>query len=371
MRTGLLLNMVMPSGQTAPDIYTEALEQATIADEIGYDSIWVGESHFNEADVCPQPQTMVNAVASVTRAVRVGTASKVIGLDNPIRVAEDFAVLDLASNGRAVLGASAGDDAEAYRRYNVEFGDREDRFEEYVDIIVRSWTCDGFSYSGKFYRFPSTAEPDANGNAFVREPYKAPHVAQWLRAGQPVSHLPLTPKPVQLPHPPIWIEASSSRLISFAAKGGYTYLPSLLESTATMKGRVAAYRKELAAAGRAAAEVEWPVVRVCYVAQTSEQAHADTDGPLQALFTHHANSGRLAAVEGKKVAGGALSHENLTAERAIIGNIDEVVDGVKRLYEDIGTNHFIACMALPGLRHDKTIESMRLFNSEVWSRLQA
>jgi alkanesulfonate monooxygenase SsuD/methylene tetrahydromethanopterin reductase-like flavin-dependent oxidoreductase (luciferase family) len=174
-----------------------------------------------------------------------------------------------------------------------------------------------------------------------------------------------------VPHPPVWVEATSSGLIDFAARAGHTYLPSFLESTDTMKKRVGQYRQALAAAGRAATEVEWPVIRVCYVAATSEQARADTDGPLQELFAHYAGNGRLAAAEGGPVGDDSLSYEKLAAERAIIGDVDEVVDGVKRLYHDIGTNHFIACMRLPGLRHDKVLESIRLFNSEVWSRLQA
>ncbi len=371
MRIGLFFNTLLTADQTAADAYTEILEQAEIADDVGYDSLWVGETHFHAAEASPQPQTLLNAIASVTHGVRLGTASKAITLDNPIRVAEDFAVLDLASNGRVVLGAAAGDDAEAFKHYHVSYEDREDRFREYLDLIVKSWTCDGFSYAGKYHRIPSYAEPDSAGNVFAREPYTPPQSPQWLRAGTKVAYLPLTPKPVQLPHPPVWVGATSDALIDFAATAGYTYLPSFLEATATFRARVARYRRTLLAAGRATAEVEWPAVRVCYVAETSEQARQDMAGPLQALFAHHAATGRLAAAEGRVVAAADLSYEKLAAERAIIGSVDEVVDGVKRLYQEAGMNHFIACMSLPGLRHDKVIASMRLFNAEVWSRLQA
>lgn len=371
MRTGLLFNTVLTGDQTVSDLYTEILEQAQIADDVGYDSLWVGEAHFQDNEASPQPQALAAAIASVTSAVRVGTASKAITLDNPIRVAEDFAVLDLQSNGRAVLGAGAGSDAAAFKHYGVSFDDREERFREYLDIIVKSWTCDGFSYAGKFYRIPSYAKPDSSGNPFSREPYAPPQTPQWLRAGTKVAHLPLTPKPVQLPHPPVWVESGSDALIDFAGKAGFTYLPSFLESTATLKARVARYRRALEAAGRAAHEVEWPAVRVCFVAETSAEARRAAEGPLQALFAHYAKSGRLAAAEGRAVAADALSYEKLVAERAIIGSVDEVVDGVKRLYQEAGTNHFIACMSLPGLRHDLAIDSIRLFNAEVWCRLQA
>lgn len=155
-----------------------ALEQAEIADEIGFDSLWVGESHFNEKEPIPQPQTMLNAFASV------------------------------------------GNDAEAFAHYKVSFDDREERFKEYIDIISKSWTCDGFSYTGKFYQFPSNIAPAEDEASFEREPYKPPQIDQWQRAGQPVSYLPMIPKGVQLPHLPIWIQSSSTEMLSYAARSG-------------------------------------------------------------------------------------------------------------------------------------------------------
>jgi len=159
-------------------------------------------------------------------------------------------------------------------------------------------------------------------------------------------------------------------MLSYAARSGYSYLPSFLESDEKLKERVRYYRQELEAAGRDVAEVEWPVIRVCYVTESSEAARSDVEGPLNALFEHYAETGQLATAEGADVPAENLSYEKLIAERAIVGSVEEVVDRIKQLYEEVGTNHFIACMALPGLSHDKVIKSITLFNQDVWSRLQ-
>ena len=159
-----------------------------------------GESHFSDGNLTGSVVDLLGALAGSTRFIRLGSAGKALALQHPARASEDFAVLDLLSNGRAILGAGIGDSEAAFAAFGVPFGERRARFEEALDFIAQAWTSDAFSYGGRFTHFPRKTPGNAE-NPYTHEPYEKPFKLQWRRAGLEPKYLAVTPRPVQIPHP--------------------------------------------------------------------------------------------------------------------------------------------------------------------------
>src|ERR1700758_3408731 len=170
------------------EIYRQALGQVKLAEEVNFDSAWIPEHHFLENGHCPSPIVIASAMASVTKRIKIGSAVVALPLHNPLKVAEDAAVVDTISNGRFILGVGLGYREEEFDGFGIPMNQRPSRMEEGIDVIVRSWTQDNFSYEGKRYRF---------------------------------HNLKVTPKPVQKPHIPIYIGAFEEPAINRAGRLGY------------------------------------------------------------------------------------------------------------------------------------------------------
>ncbi|MGE3498145.1 MAG: LLM class flavin-dependent oxidoreductase [Candidatus Binatia bacterium] len=138
--------------RTVQRFYDELLDQATAADELGLASFWVAEHHFHEYGVIPRPAVWLAAAARVTRRIRLGSAVVVLPFDNPLRVAEDYAMADLLSDGRLELGIGSGYLAHEFAGFGIHTDDRRARFQEALDIILAAWTGEPVTYAGKFYR---------------------------------------------------------------------------------------------------------------------------------------------------------------------------------------------------------------------------
>jgi alkanesulfonate monooxygenase SsuD/methylene tetrahydromethanopterin reductase-like flavin-dependent oxidoreductase (luciferase family) len=164
---------------------------------------------------------------------------------------------------------------------------------------------------------------------------------------------------------------AGNSLIEFAAKRGFTYVPSPFESFITVKARVEHYRETLLASGRDPSEVEWPIIRHVYVGESTEGALRDAEGPLTALYQKYHQKGLVSQAEGRSVSDAELTWPKLLEDRVIVGDWRTVVDKIKTYYDEVGTSHVICQMSLPGLEHHKVMSAIRLFAGEVSAKLQA
>jgi alkanesulfonate monooxygenase SsuD/methylene tetrahydromethanopterin reductase-like flavin-dependent oxidoreductase (luciferase family) len=129
------------------DFYAELLEQAEAADEWGFDSFWVAEHHFHEYGAVPRPPVLLAAAAQRTRRIRLGSGVVVLPFDHPLRVAEDYAMVDVLSGGRLNLGVGSGYLKHEYAGFGVDPEDKRARFDEALEILLRAWTGERFSYA--------------------------------------------------------------------------------------------------------------------------------------------------------------------------------------------------------------------------------
>ena len=138
------------ANQFVADITAEALH----ADALGMHSAWIGEHHFNSLGVLSCPDLVLAYIAARTRHIRLAPAVTVLPLHHPIRVAEQWATLDLLSNGRVDFAAGRGYDSREYEPFRVDFEDNQGIFEEGMELVRRLWAADErISHHGKHYSF--------------------------------------------------------------------------------------------------------------------------------------------------------------------------------------------------------------------------
>jgi alkanesulfonate monooxygenase SsuD/methylene tetrahydromethanopterin reductase-like flavin-dependent oxidoreductase (luciferase family) len=332
MRVGVLLTGALQEIAVA-DAYQQWIEHVQVAEENGFDSAWIIESHFSARVPCPSPITLGAAIAAATRDILVGVSVK-LPLEHPLKICEDAAVLDLLSGGRLLFGADPGVGEEEWNGSRFAWPERWEIFCEALDIIVKGWTQDSFAYLGKFYRLPVETRVADRDNPFQPEPCDPPHLMPMERAGLPFDYLSVLPKPVQIPHPPIYLGGGSQRSVEFTARNGNSLL---LVRDGDAAQTAAAYWRALEQAGRHKHEVDLVIARDVYV---------EADG-------HKARS--------------RVDH---VADNALVGSPREVLDGIKALQRETGLRHFLCHMQLPGLSPDCVNDSLRLFASEVRPLLQ-
>ncbi|HUA52497.1 MAG TPA: LLM class flavin-dependent oxidoreductase [Candidatus Sulfotelmatobacter sp.] len=141
--------------RTANQFVADILDEAIYAEALGMHSAWVGEHHFNSLGVLSCPDIVLAAVAARTRRIRLAPAVTVLPLHHPIKVAEQWATLDLLSNGRVDWAAGRGYDRREYEPFKVDFTDNQAIFEEGMAVVRRLWSAGGerISHHGKYYQF--------------------------------------------------------------------------------------------------------------------------------------------------------------------------------------------------------------------------
>jgi len=155
MNLGLFSLMPQRDAARTPQaIYGDMTDQVAIADDAGFDVAWFAEHHFSNYCLCPSPLAMAMYAAGRTQRIRLGAAVLVLPLYEPLRMLEDFAVLDQISGGRAILGIGSGYQKHEFHRFGVEIEEGYDRFHEYVEVIERYLAGDPLSYEGKFLQIP-------------------------------------------------------------------------------------------------------------------------------------------------------------------------------------------------------------------------
>src|SRR6516225_2787165 len=153
MRFGLYAELQTPPEKPHAELMTEVMRQMEHADQVGFDVYSIIEHHFfQEFSISANPLALICAVAQKTRRLRFRVALHTLPLANPMRLAGEIAAADIITNGRLEAGLGRGH-AWLFARSGVDLAESRGRFEEALDILVRAWTEDTFSYQGRYYRF--------------------------------------------------------------------------------------------------------------------------------------------------------------------------------------------------------------------------
>lgn len=220
-------------------VYRRALERIAIMDRSGYDAVWLTEHHFTDYSVCPSIPVIGTFAAARTSRLRIGTGVCLAGFYHPLRLAEEIALLDVLSGGRVNWGAGRGFDPNEFAAFGVPVEESHARFRETVEIVLAAWTHDRLTYTGEFFSFDGVE---------------------------------VLPKPLQRPHPPVWLAASSPAAVERAAAAGHAILMDPHATHAELGNKLALYRKTLARHGHSLDGRQIPMARFFAVAATDAEA---------------------------------------------------------------------------------------------------
>lgn len=239
MRVGLSWDL---DGDDAGATWPRVTAEAEAADRLGYDSVWIAEAR-DSASACSSPSMWLTFLARRTKNVQLRPA-RLVTHANPVRVAEEVAVLDGFSRGRAGLAFVAAGAQ----------GVSAPRLHETVDFLAHAWALDEFRYRGDHVRFPSHTPDDAPYGATTPES-AAPYVPQWEWGPETPDFLAITPKPYAT-RPPLYVEIADDETLEWAAARGISPLITAVTPTAEAIERLTRYRAVADAHHRSRAEVE-------------------------------------------------------------------------------------------------------------------
>ena len=325
------------SGFSHVQLYREMLEQIEVAEELGYDSVWLTEHHFLPDGYLPALLACAAGMATRTSRIKIGLGVILLPLYDPIHLAEEAAVVDLLSEGRLIFGIAPGYRPEEFAGFRTPREKRGARMEEIMNILIRAWTQERFSFEGKFYSY---------------------------------TDMTVTPKPVQKPHPPIWIGASIKAGVRRVARYGLPLLASPRHRLEELEAHYAMYQDFCDTFGTQGPLR--PVMRDVYVAETTAQAEAEAREHV--VYIHREWYGAwsqwrpLTTDQGKRVVDKSEVQFEEIRGRFIIGDPDSVSQEIERYRQKLGMDYLIVRMQFPGLAHDKALRSMRLFAKEVMPR---
>jgi len=137
---------------TVGQVYETIIREVCVAEELGWDNVWFAEHHFDAfGGAVPSPALLASAVAMRTTRVRIGAAVIVLPLHHPVRVAEEYAMLDVLSGGRVDLGIGRGFSRHEFASLGISMESRDGRFAEGVSVLLEAWTRERFSFKGDHY----------------------------------------------------------------------------------------------------------------------------------------------------------------------------------------------------------------------------
>ena len=343
MEFGLFFLMQRDERWSEAQVYESGLEQMLAAEALGYSSVWIAEHHFNDYGLCPAPPVLASYVAARSTALRLGMGVSLMPLHHPIDLAEQLAVLDVVSGGRLDVGIGRGGTAQDYQTFGSDRAESRPRVEEGIEIMRECWTGRPFDYRGRF------------------------HSAERLH---------MRPRPVQRPHPPLFIAANSEDSVRSAARLGLPTLSSFFVPLAELQRRTRLYRESARAAGRSDAEIDalerqsW-VMRVVHVAPDRDEALRVTEPAFMgyqrkmAVLRTESTGGGLADSFDRSLLRLRPFGEYLDDGWAHFGTPDEVRTGLQAYLDATGYERVLLVMALPGLETRHALRSMRLFAEEV------
>ena len=353
MRFGTYYFLQAPPSLSHPEVIHREIEQMVWTEELGFDSIWLTEHHFIEYGLSVSPAVLAAAAAMRTRRVRIGLAAAILPFHDPVRLAEELAMVDVLSGGRLDVGVGRGNRPVEFEGYRVPQIENRERFDEALEILVRAWTRERFSYEGRHHTIPE-----------VR----------------------VIPKPLQQPHPPLYVVCTSPDTIEATALRGLPMLNSWLRGPIDpLVAQRDAYVKACQKAGRSEAELasllgRWGVSRHIHVAPTDAEALVEAKDaemwyqealrrfliPERIDRVHPLLQPGFRAMEARLA---TITWEQLVAETVAFGSPDTVAGKIDELRR-LGVGEVLCWMNFGGLPQERVRRSMELFAREVMPRFR-
>jgi alkanesulfonate monooxygenase SsuD/methylene tetrahydromethanopterin reductase-like flavin-dependent oxidoreductase (luciferase family) len=351
LKVGLLHLFEDPQGKTEGEMYEENIQLAEYADTIGLDTVWIAEHHFSEYGVMPSTQVFGTYIAARTKRIRIGTGVVVLPFHNPIRVAEEFAFLDVLSGGRLDFGIGRGYQPHEFEGYGIPIQEARERYDEERQIIRMAWETGEVNFEGKYYRFKKVTP---------------------------------RPRPLQKPHPPIFGASFNPDTIKYQAlqKNHLLFTPLLAGPE-----KLGEYREHLEKVGEDPSRYRKAGLVFVYVADTKDRALKEFEHPCMwyfRTFTKYISREKypdteryykqlnemyfnfLTAYDKKELSFQEIVDSGPFQHGFLIGSpkdVNERLDMLLELYPDL--TDLLCWTRLGGLEHRLCMRSMKLLVEKV------
>lgn len=354
MKVGIALNMLHQPGRPDASVVGEHLAMGDLAEPLGFDSLFALEHHFTGYAMSPAPTQLLAYYAGRTRRITLGTAVIVLPWHDPVRVAEQIALLDILCGGRCLFGFGRGAASVEYEGFRIPMGEARPRFVEAAQIIVKALSSDSFDYHGEFHQIPRTA---------------------------------IRPRPISHPERRFYASAVSPESAEIMAKLGFGILMVMQNEWAKASDDIAKYRDIATAAGHTPRP---PIIltNVCCAesrAEAQERAIKYLGQKWQSIDDHyHFSDGHLSTVKGYESYGKmartyAKINESADAKAKatdfyvsiqIVGTPDDCLQKIGELQRLTGLDHLVTEFSFGAMPHEEAEVNMRLFADRVMPILQ-
>ncbi|HET7036830.1 MAG TPA: LLM class flavin-dependent oxidoreductase [Thermomicrobiaceae bacterium] len=327
------------------EAYARHLSDVALADRLGLDFYFTAERHFMPHYRTPSPSVWLGAVAARTRRIRLGALAYVLPLHNPVRLAEEVAMLDHLSNGRMEVGIGLGHRVEELLSMRIDPREREALMMEGLVLLVRAWRGERFDHPGQRYDFADI--------------YVEP--------------------PLQRPFPPLWYAGNNPEAAAWAARNGLS-LAVGFQPAERLAAPCAAYREALSAveaADQQPAAARPPcrlaLMRHLYLAESDERAYDEMARDLMRLGDLFAASpSQVAASEAPRRLSRSEAEQQveqlLRDETVIGGGPERVAASIAASARQLGLDVFLANPYLTGVESRRVRRTLRLYAEQVRPR---
>jgi alkanesulfonate monooxygenase SsuD/methylene tetrahydromethanopterin reductase-like flavin-dependent oxidoreductase (luciferase family) len=328
-------------------VYRQAVEQVVAADELGFDQVWEVEHHFlEEYSHSPAPEVFLSYCAALTRNIRFGhgIALMLPPVNHPARVAERAAALDLLSDGRLEFGTGRSATWTELGAFRCEPDDTKEMWDECTRAVVKMWTTDNFSWQGKHFSMPPRN---------------------------------VIPKPLQKPHPPLWVAVQSPETAVQAGERGMGMLGVTLGAPLDYQQMVRDYRRAIRNCDPVGEFVNEQVNGVAFMHCGEDDAEAKLIGGMAAT-QFGVRAAHLVGIGGIYPSPAYHTHASAAPLRTRPGDVvGPVREGtpigdpefcIKQLkwWEEIGVDRMVFLINTgETIRQEKVLDSLRLFAREV------
>ena len=374
MRIGYFCNSTnFGNKKSYNQVLKEIREIALYCDQNDWDSIWFSEHHFSHEgmEICPNPILLSSDIAARTKNIRIGQAASIITFWNPIRAAEDIALLDQLSNGRVEAGVGRGIYGREALNMNAD-ADMKDQaknfrlFEETLTIIKKAWTQDFFNHQGEFYTYPA---PN-----FEWEHDMSPPSSEFMNLNTKIlEKISVVPKPVQKPHPPLWQVVDSPSSIQWAAKNDISVIM-WIPPVKSLKKRFEIYQQAKSEKEKRHVDLGEgiSVVRDMFVADSMEEAKEKAGEQMvnymrwvchwRGLGTHMNPGEELPKTDHKL---DLLSYEFLHERNMLFGTVDYIINKIEEMQTESNLQNLKVWSNFPGVKHEDCMKSIKLFTEKI------
>jgi alkanesulfonate monooxygenase SsuD/methylene tetrahydromethanopterin reductase-like flavin-dependent oxidoreductase (luciferase family) len=354
MKVGIALNMLCQEGRSDASVVGEHLAMGDLAEPLGFDSLFALEHHFTGYAMSPAPTQLLSYYAGRTKRIQLGTAVIVLPWHDPVRVAEQIALLDILCGGRCVFGFGRGAASVEYEGFRIPMGEARPRFVEAAQIVVKALANDSFEHQGEFFQIPRTS---------------------------------IRPRPISHPERRFHASAVSPDSAEIMAKLGFGILMVMQNEWPKAAEDIARYREIAIAAGHTPRP---PIIltNVCCAEsrqEAQERAVKYLGQKWQSIDDHyHFSDGHLSTVKGYESYGkmartyAKINESAETRQKAtdfyvgiqIVGTPKDCLEKIAELQRCTGMDHLVTEFSFGGLPHEEGEVNMRLFADKVMPTLQ-